>query len=41
MRHEYVTKNPWEMAFFTRPDIEVYPIKSKQLVCSGNTQALG
>ncbi|MCL6326566.1 hypothetical protein [Pectobacterium polaris] len=40
VRHEFVAKNPWEIAFFTRPDVEVYHIKSKQLVCPGNTQAL-
>lgn len=36
IREAFITKNPWEMGFFLREDIEMYHIKRKQLICSGS-----
>ena len=36
IREEFIRKNPWEMGFFLQPDIEMYHIKRRQLVCSGS-----
>ncbi|MDK2778642.1 MAG: hypothetical protein KYX62_13370 [Pseudomonadota bacterium] len=31
----FVAKNPWEMAFFTHPDIEMYHLRASKVVCPG------
>ncbi|WP_033570293.1 hypothetical protein [Dickeya undicola] len=41
VRHAFINKNPWEMAFFLRPNLEMYHIKSRQLVCPGSRQSIG
>ncbi len=40
VREAFIHKNPWEMAFFLREDLEMYHIKSRQLVCPGSRQAV-
>ncbi|ACS86911.1 hypothetical protein [Musicola paradisiaca] len=40
VRHAFINKNPWEMAFFLRADLEMYHIKSRQLVCPGSRQPI-
>lgn len=40
VREVFIHKNPWEMAFFLREDLEMYHIKSRQLVCPGSQQAV-
>lgn len=35
IRQAFIDKNPWEMPFFIRPDVEMYHIKSDRLVCPG------
>ncbi|UDJ83354.1 hypothetical protein [Kosakonia oryzae] len=37
VREAFIEKNPWEMAFFLREDLEMYHIKSDHLVCSGES----
>lgn len=39
VREAFIVKNPWEMAFFLRDDLEMYHIQSRQLVCPGSRQA--
>ncbi|RQW62264.1 hypothetical protein [Vibrio viridaestus] len=29
----FITKNPWEMGFFSHPDIQLYHLKMKNVVC--------
>ena len=36
IREAFIAKNPWEVAFFTLPDLEMYHLKSKGIVCPGN-----
>lgn len=35
IRQAFIDKNPWEMPFFIRPDVEMYHIKKERLVCPG------
>jgi len=33
IQEEFITKNPWEMAFFTDPKVLMYHIEPLELVC--------
>lgn len=33
LRELFITKNPWEMGFFSHPDIEMYHLKAEHAVC--------
>lgn len=35
----FIAKNPWEMGFFSHPDIEMYHVKAEQVVCPKMAQA--
>jgi nitroimidazol reductase NimA-like FMN-containing flavoprotein (pyridoxamine 5'-phosphate oxidase superfamily) len=35
VQQAFVDKNPWEMPFFIRPDVEMYHIRKIQLLCPG------
>lgn len=35
VRNAFIAKNPWEIAFFIRKDLEMYHIKKDSLVCPG------
>lgn len=36
VREAFIAKNPWEVAFFTLPNLEMYHLKSIGQVCPGN-----
>lgn len=36
VQQAFIDKNPWEMPFFIRPDVEMYHIRCQRLVCPGN-----
>ena len=35
IREAFIAKNPWEIAFFTLPNLEMYHLKSAGVVCPG------
>ncbi|MFD1383877.1 hypothetical protein ACFQ45_10880 [Rhodanobacter aciditrophus] len=34
----FIAKNPWEMGFFSHPEIEMYHVKAGQVVCPKNAE---
>lgn len=41
VRDEFIFKNPWEIAFFTRTDLEMFHIKRNRIVCPGEHRSPG
>lgn len=39
VQQAFIDKNPWEMPFFIRPDVEMYHIPCERLVCPGSRRA--
>lgn len=35
VRQAFIIKNPWELPFFIRPDLEMYHIRKERLICPG------
>jgi hypothetical protein len=41
VQQAFIDKNPWEMPFFIRPDVEMYHICCQRLVCPGKRRRAG
>lgn len=39
VREQFIAKNPWEVGFFSAPEIEMYHIKPSKVVCPGSKKA--
>ncbi|TNI38342.1 hypothetical protein CF130_22715, partial [Aeromonas dhakensis] len=38
IRAAFVQKNPWEVGFFSHPQVELYHLKARQVVCPGRAK---
>jgi hypothetical protein len=38
VREAFIEKNPWEIGFFVRADLEMYHIKRRHIVCPGSSR---